>query len=148
MRIPTPHHHSPLVDSFTPLKVCHGDQLHLPGLTCVSGERGGGDDGLVLVELRALPHVVLEGALGLVAVQGAGVVLRFEAVVGGHPLQAAEGRLAAPGVGEPVTALQAVDALEGVLAAQLACGRSAEGVRQSGEENGSAAVLTKVALQD
>ena len=68
------------------------------------------------------------------AVQGAGVVLRLKAVVGGHPLQAAEGRLAAPGVGEPVTALQAVDALEGVLATQLACGRAAEAYDSQGRK--------------
>lgn len=51
--------------------------------------------------------------------QGAGVVLRVEAVVGRHPLQAAEGGLAAPRLGEAVTALKALDALEGVLATQL-----------------------------
>lgn len=59
-------------------------------LTCVTGQRRSRDDRLVFAEVRALPHVVLEGAFGLVAVQGGGVVLRVEAVVRRHPLQAAE----------------------------------------------------------
>lgn len=88
-------------------------------LTCVTGQRRRRDDRLVLAEVRALPHVVLEGAFGLVAVQGGGVVLRVEAVVRRHPLQAAEGRLAAPRLGESVAALEALDALERVLAAQF-----------------------------
>lgn len=56
------------------------------------------------------------------AVQGGGVVLRVEAVVGRDPLQAAEGRLAAPGLGQPLTALEALNALEGILATKLPWG--------------------------
>lgn len=95
---------------------CRTDSV---ALTCVTRQRRRRDDRLVLAEVRALPHVVLEGAFGLVAVQGGGVVLGVEAVVRRHPLQAAEGRLAAPRLGQPVAALEALDALEGVLAAQL-----------------------------
>lgn len=94
--------------------------MGVAALTCVARQRRRRDDRLVLAEVRALPHVVLEGAFGLVAVQGGGVVLGVEAVVRRHPLQAAEGRLAAPRLGQPVAALEALDALEGVLAAQLA----------------------------
>ena len=90
-------------------------------LTCVSCQRRRRDDGFILAEVRALPHIVFESALGLVAVQGGGVVLRVEAVVRGYPLQAAEGGLAAPRLGQPVAALEALDALEGVLAAELTC---------------------------
>lgn len=93
--------------------------LHV--LTCVSCQRRRRDDGFILAEVRALPHIVFESALGLVAVQGGGVVLRVEAVVRGYPLQAAEGGLAAPRLGQPVAALEALDALEGVLAAELTC---------------------------
>lgn len=88
-------------------------------LTCVSRQRRRRDDGFVLAEVRALPHVVFEGSLGLVALQGGGVVLGVEAVVGRYPLQAAERRLAAPRLGQPVAALEALDALEGVLAAEF-----------------------------
>lgn len=88
-------------------------------LTCVSRQRRRRDDGFVLAEVRALPHVVFEGSLGLVALQGGGVVLGVEAVVRRYPLQAAERGLAAPRLGQPVAALEALDALEGVLAAKL-----------------------------
>lgn len=53
------------------------------------------------------------------ALQGGGVVLGVEAVVRRYPLQAAERGLAAPRLGQPVAALEALDALEGVLAAEL-----------------------------
>lgn len=53
------------------------------------------------------------------ALQGGGVVLGVEAVVRRYPLQAAERGLAAPRLGQPVAALEALDALEGVLAAKL-----------------------------
>ena len=96
-------------------------------LTCVSCQRRRRDDGFVLAEVRALPHIVFESALGLVAVQGGGVVLRVEAVVRGYPLQAAEGGLAAPRLGQPVAALEALDALEGVLAAKLTCEQRMKG---------------------
>lgn len=88
-------------------------------LTCVSCQRRRRDDGFVLAEVRALPHVVFEGSLGLVALQGGGVVLGVEAVVRRYPLQAAERGLAAPRLSQPVAALEALDALEGVLAAEL-----------------------------
>ena len=51
--------------------------------------------------------------------QGGGVVFRVEAVVRRYPLQAAERGLAAPWLGQSVTALEALDALEGVLATEL-----------------------------
>lgn len=84
-------------------------------LTCVASQGGGGDDRFVLAEVRALAHVVLEGTLGLVVVKGTGVLLRVKAVVRGHTLQTAEGRLAAPGLRQAVTTLEAVDALKRVL---------------------------------
>lgn len=88
-------------------------------LTCVSCQRCRWDDGLILAEVRALPHVVFEGALGLVAMQGSGVVFRVKAVIGWYPLQAAEWGLAAPRLGQSVAAFKAIDALEGVLATEL-----------------------------
>lgn len=87
--------------------------------TCVASQGCGRDDRLVLVEVSAVTHIVLEGALGLVVGQGGWVVLRVEAVVGGDALQAVEGRLAAPGLGEAVTAVVALYALKGVLAPEL-----------------------------
>lgn len=90
-------------------------------LTCVSCQCCCWDDGFILAEVWALPHIVFEGALGLVAVQGGGVVFWVKAVVGRYPLQAAERWLAAPWLGQPVAALKALDALEGVLAAELTC---------------------------
>lgn len=51
--------------------------------------------------------------------QGSGVVLRVKAVIGGDALQALEGGLAAPGLRQPVAAVVALYALEGVLAAQF-----------------------------
>lgn len=103
--------------------------------TCLTGvacQRCRWDDGFVLAEVRALPHVVFERALGLVAVQGGGVVFRVEAVVRRYPLQAAERGLAAPRLGQPVAALEALDALEGVLATELTYERRA-GRRGGGE---------------
>lgn len=47
------------------------------------------------------------------------IVLGVEAVVGRDALQAVERRLAAPGLGEAVTAVVALYALEGVLAPEL-----------------------------
>lgn len=90
-------------------------------LTRVSCQCRRWDDGFILAEVWALPHIVFEGALGLVAMQGSGVVFRVEAVVWRYPLQAAEWRLAAPWLGQSVTALEALDALEGVLATELTC---------------------------
>ncbi|TNN74966.1 hypothetical protein EYF80_014711 [Liparis tanakae] len=59
---------------------------------------------------------------------GGGVVLRVEAVVRRYPLQAAERGLAAPRMGQSVAALEALDALEGVLATELTYeGRRGEG---------------------
>lgn len=88
-------------------------------LTCVSCQCRCWDDGFILAEVWALPHIVFESALGLVAMQGSGVVFRVEAVVWRYPLQAAEWRLAAPWLGQSVTALKALDALKGVLATKL-----------------------------
>lgn len=56
------------------------------------------------------------------AVQGGGVVFRVEAVVGRYPLQAAERWLTTPGLGQSLTALEALDALKGILATKLAWG--------------------------
>lgn len=53
--------------------------------------------------------------------QGGGVIFRVEAVIGRYPLQAAERGLAAPGLSQPLAALEALDALEGVLATELTC---------------------------
>lgn len=87
--------------------------------TCVPSQGSSRDDRLVLVHVGPVPHIVLEGALGLVAGQGGRVVLGVEAVVGRDALQALEGGLAAPGLRQAVAAVVALDALEGVLASQL-----------------------------
>lgn len=87
--------------------------------TCVASKGSSRNDGLVLVHIGSISNIVLEGALGFVVGQGGGVVLRVEAVIGGDTLQTLEGRLAAPGLRQPVAAVVALDALEGVLAAQF-----------------------------
>lgn len=88
-------------------------------LTSISCQRRCWDDWFILAEVRAFPHIVFEGALGFVAVQGGGVVFRLKAVVWRYPLQAAEWRLAAPWLGQSITALKALNALKGVLATEL-----------------------------
>lgn len=102
-----------------------GAQRGSPGScpTCVASQGSSRNDRLVLVHVGPVPHIVLEGALGLVAGQGGRVVLRVEAVIGGDALQALEGGLAAPGLRQAVTAVVALYALEGVLASQLTWGR-------------------------
>lgn len=87
--------------------------------TCVASQGSSRNDRLVLVEVSTVTHIVLEGALGLVAGQGSGIVLGVEAVVGGDTLQAVERGLAAPGLGEAVTTVVALHALKGVLAPEL-----------------------------
>lgn len=59
--------------------------------TCVASQGSSRDDRLVLVEVSTVTHIVLEGALGLVAGQGSGIILRVEAVIGRDTLQAVEG---------------------------------------------------------
>lgn len=98
------------------------NKINPKACTCVSCKRCCGNDGFVLAEVWALPHIVFERALRLVAVQGGGVVFWVKAVVGRYPLQAAERRLTTPGLGQPLTALEALDALKGVLATKLAWG--------------------------
>lgn len=103
------------------LKAPHfpAQSLTFRSLTCISCQRRCRDDWFVLAEVWALPHIVFEGALGLVAMQGCGVVLRIEAVVWRYSLQAVERRLAAPRLGQPVIALEAVNAFKRVLATEL-----------------------------
>lgn len=88
-------------------------------LTCVSCQCCSWDDGFILAEVWALPHIVFEGAFRLVAMQGSGVVFWVKAVIWRNPLQAAEWRLTAPWLGQSVTALIALNALKGVLAAEF-----------------------------
>lgn len=87
--------------------------------TCVASQGSSRDDRLVLVEVSTVTHIVLEGALGLVAGQGSGIILRVEAVIGRDTLQAVEGWLAAPGLGEAVTTIVALYALKRVLAPEF-----------------------------
>lgn len=93
--------------------------LTFRSLTRISCQRRCRDDRFVLAEVWALPHVVFEGALGLVAVQSGGVVLRIEAVVRRYSLQAVERGLAAPRLSQPVAALEAVNAFKRLLATEL-----------------------------
>lgn len=95
--------------------------------TCVSCQGRCWDDRFILAEVWALPHIVFEGALRLVAMQGSGVVFWIKAVIWRYPLQTAEWRLAAPWLGQSVTALKALNALKGVLATKLTWGEEVKG---------------------
>lgn len=88
--------------------------------TCVSCQRRCWDDGFILAEVWALPHVVFEGALGFVAMQSSGVIFRVKAVVWRYPLKTVEWGLAAPWLGQSVTAFKAINALKGVLTSEFA----------------------------
>lgn len=88
-------------------------------LTRVASEGSGWDDRLVLAEISALADVVFKRAFGFVAMQGCGIVLWVKAVVGGDTLQTVEWRLTAPWLRQTVTAIEALSALEWVLASQF-----------------------------